>query len=76
MLRLMNLKQLRERAGLQTQEEAAQRVGIHQTTISGLENGEHASPRLDTLQKLATAYGVTLDDVVAAVRETVAEAAA
>lgn len=72
----MNLKQLRERAGLPTQESAAQRTGIHQTTISGLENGEHPSPRLDTLQKLSAGYGVTLDDVVAAVRETVAEAAA
>lgn len=72
----MNLKQLRERAGLATQEQAALATGVHQTTISGLENGEHPSPRLDTLQKLSTGYGVTLDTVVAAVRETVAEAAA
>lgn len=72
----MNLKQLRERAGLATQEQAAEVVGVHQTTISGLENGAHPSPRLDTLQKLADAYRVPLDVVVAAVRATVAEAAA
>lgn len=71
----MNLKQLREQAGCGTQEEAASRVGVNQTTISKLEAGEVPSPRLDTLEKLAIGYGVELSVVVAAVRETVSEAA-
>jgi transcriptional regulator with XRE-family HTH domain len=71
----MNLKHLRERAGCGTQEEAAALVGVDQTTISKLEAGNVPSPRLDTLQKLATGYGVELSVVVAAVRASVSEAA-
>lgn len=72
----MNLKQLREQAGCATQEEAAARVGVNQTTISKLEAGDVPSPRLDTLQKLATGYGVELSVVIDAVRTTVTGAAA
>lgn len=71
----MNLKQLREQAGCLTQEAAADRVGVNQTTISKLESGEIASPRLDTLQKLADGYGVPLGAVIAALHASVAEAA-
>lgn len=70
----MNLKQLRERVGCSTQEQAAQRVGVDQTTISKLEAGAVPNPRLDTLQKLADGYGVKLSAVVDAVRESVAAA--
>ena len=72
----MNLKQLREQRGFPTQEAAADQIGVDQTTVSKLESGTVTSPRLDTLQKFADAYGVDLSVVVAAVRETVAEAAA
>ena len=69
----MNLRSLR---GQRTQDEVAQVTGVHQSTISALEAGEVQSPRLDTLQKLADGYGVELSVIVAAVRESVAEAAA
>ena len=72
----MNLKQLRESAGCATQEQAAERTGVNQTTISQLESGKVQSPRLDTLDKLAAGYRVDLPVVVAAVRVTVAEAVA
>lgn len=72
----MDLKQLREHAGYRTQEAAAERVGVDQTTIGKLESGAVASPRLDTLEKLAAGYGVDLSVVVAAVRETSASTAA
>lgn len=72
----MNLRQLREQAGCDTQESAAERVGLNQTTISKLEAGQVGSPRLDTLKKLADGYGVDLSVVISAVHETVAEAAA
>lgn len=72
----MDLKQLREHAGYRTQEAAAERAGVDQTTIGKLESGAIASPRLDTLEKLASGYGVDLSVVVAAVRASVAEAGA
>lgn len=71
----MTLRELRRQTGL-TQEQAAERTTLSQEGISAIERGRVTNPRLDTLEKIATAYGVTLDDVVAAVRETVAEAAA
>lgn len=70
----MTLRALRRQVGL-TQEQAAERTTLSQEAISAIELGKVANPRIDTLQKLAGAYGVPLDDVVAAVRETVAEAA-
>jgi transcriptional regulator with XRE-family HTH domain len=71
----MTLRQMREASAL-TQQQVADASGLTQASISALELGKHSSPRLDTLQTLAAAYGVTLDELVAAVRETVAEAAA
>lgn len=71
----MTLRELRERAQL-TQDGVALATGLPQSTVSALESGKVINPRIDTLEKLAAAYIVTLDDVVAAVRETVAEAAA
>jgi transcriptional regulator with XRE-family HTH domain len=50
------LAQLRLDQGL-SQEEVARRAGVHRTVIHGLEKGEH-HPRLDTVVKLAAAFGV------------------
>src|SRR5688572_13329442 len=41
-----------------TQEDVAGRVGLQRTTISALENGDGAPPRLDLLMSLARALGV------------------
>jgi transcriptional regulator with XRE-family HTH domain len=48
------LQHMRETAGL-TQRELAQRAGITQETLSQLESGKSARPRLDTLTKLRDA---------------------
>lgn len=71
----MTLREMREAAGL-TQEACEARSGLRQSQISALEKGRVKNPTMDTLGKLAAAYDRPIDEVIAAVRETVAEAAA
>lgn len=47
---------LREQAGL-SQEEFAERAGVHRTYVGGIERGER-NPTLLTICRLATALGV------------------
>lgn len=49
----VNLRDLRQRAGL-SQEELAERCGVHRTYIGSVERGER-NITLDTLQKVAKA---------------------
>lgn len=70
----MNLREMRERAGL-TQDQVSAKSDLDQTTISQLESGKVRDPRYSTLQALAVVYGVTPDDIVQALGRTVAEAA-
>lgn len=58
----MNLKQLRERAGL-SQAELGNLVGLKQTTISQYENRTR-QPNLDLTQKIADVLEVSLDELV------------
>jgi transcriptional regulator with XRE-family HTH domain len=51
------IARLRSKAGW-TQEELAQRIGLHQTRVSKLESGEHNYP-LETVYRLALAFGVS-----------------
>jgi transcriptional regulator with XRE-family HTH domain len=62
----MTFREIRDRAGF-TQEALAASSGVPQSTISALEVGSVASPRYDTLSKLAAALGATTDEVAAAV---------
>lgn len=41
-----------------TQDDLAKASGLDQTTISDLETGRNANPRLDTIQRLAEALGI------------------
>lgn len=41
-----------------TQEQLADASGLDQTTISDLETGRHANPRLDTINRLAKALRI------------------
>lgn len=45
-----------------TQEQVAQKLGVHQTTIGRLEQGN--APRFEQLVALAELYGVSLDALV------------
>ena len=58
------IRQLRRTREL-TQEELAERAGIHVTFLSRIESGR-ALPGLDVLERLARALGVTLAEVVQA----------
>ncbi len=51
-----NLRDARKRLGL-TQEEVAERSGVHATEVSRIEAGKR-DPRVSTLQRLATAVEV------------------
>lgn len=51
------LREARELAGM-TQDELAQRSGIAQATISGIECGSRPNPTMDTVERLAKALGV------------------
>lgn len=57
-----NLRRLREQRGW-TQEDLAARSGVPQGTISNIEAGRTQSPRLGSVEALATALGVTVEEV-------------
>jgi transcriptional regulator with XRE-family HTH domain len=47
-----------------TQEELAERSGLHRVYLAQLESGRNHNPRLDTLRRLAKALGVSVADLV------------
>ncbi len=57
-----NLRRLREAAGL-TQEELADRSGLSRDAVSALERGRRRHPQPQTIRALATALGLSDDDV-------------
>lgn len=57
-----NLRELRNGRKL-SQEELGFLVGVHRTTIGNLEIEKHA-PNLITMQKIAGALGVTIEDLL------------
>lgn len=59
-----NLRSLREDKSL-TQEEMADRMGIRQPQYSALERAQN-SPTLATVERAATALGVTCEELLAA----------
>jgi DNA-binding XRE family transcriptional regulator len=54
---------LKHRAGFRTQAEVARAAGIGRTQIAVLESGKHM-PQQKTLQKLATAFGVDVAELM------------
>lgn len=42
--------------------ELIRRSGVHQTTLSELRQGRTKNPQLDTLDKIATGFGLTLSE--------------
>ena len=58
-----HLRSLRQRQGL-SQEECADRAGIHVTYLSGIERG-HRNPTLKNVRKLAAALSVPIRDLFA-----------
>jgi DNA-binding XRE family transcriptional regulator len=60
---LRKYSSLKHRAGFRTQVEVAKAAGIGRTQIAVLESGKHM-PQQKTLQKLATAFGVDVADLI------------
>ena len=57
------MRMWREKKGL-TQLELAELSGIHQVTISALEIGRNSGGNLDTIELLADALGLSIDEYV------------
>ena len=58
-----NIRRYRIEKGF-SQEQLAQKAGVTYSTLTKLEMGVNKNPTVGTLQKVATALGVTLDDLM------------
>ena len=58
-----NIKKLREAKGL-SQEKLARLADVANNTLIKMESGENQNPTLDTLKKVAKAFGVSVDDLI------------
>jgi transcriptional regulator with XRE-family HTH domain len=54
---------LREAKGL-SQEKLARLADVANNTLIKMESGENQNPTLDTLKKVAKAFGVSVDDLI------------
>ncbi|MFC1546369.1 helix-turn-helix transcriptional regulator [bacterium] len=57
-----NIKALRRKHNI-SQEQLAQKAGITYSTLIKIESGANTNPTLDTLQKLASAFEITIDEL-------------
>ena len=57
------LRSIRERLGI-SQREAADRIGVRSQYLSNMENGRIPNPSLETLCRIAKAYGMGVDDLL------------
>lgn len=58
-----NIKKLRKAKGL-SQEKLARLADVANNTLIKMESGENKNPTLDTLKKVAKAFGVSVDDLI------------
>ena len=58
-----NIKKFRKQRGI-SQEELARKAGATYSTLIKLESGSNKNPTVKTLQQIAQALDVTLDDLV------------
>ena len=58
-----NIKRYRAAKKL-SQEQLAQKAGITYSTLAKLESGANRNPTVNTLQQIARALGVTLDELM------------
>ena len=64
----LKLADKRKERGM-TINELAEEAGLRRSTISRIENGE-SNPTLETLYKITTALGITIDELLPDDRET------
>ncbi len=58
-----NVKRYRTRKGL-SQDQLARKAGVTYSTLTKLESGVNQNPKVKTLQQIAAALDVTLDDLM------------
>jgi transcriptional regulator with XRE-family HTH domain len=58
-----NIKTFRKQRGI-SQEELARKAGVTYSTLIKLESGSNKNPTVKTLQQIAQALDVTLDDLM------------
>ncbi len=58
-----NLKKMRKTKKL-SQEKLARLADVANNTIIKIESGKNDNPTLDTLNKIAKAFGISIDDLV------------
>ncbi len=58
-----NIKRYRIKMGL-SQDQLARKAGITYSTLTKLESGVNQNPKVKTLQEIAKALGVTLNDLM------------
>jgi transcriptional regulator with XRE-family HTH domain len=58
-----NIERLRKAKGL-SQEKLARLADVANNTLIKMESGENENPTLDTLKKVAKAFGVSVDDLI------------
>ena len=58
-----NIRRIRKNAGM-SQQDLAERCGISKSQLSRLESGEQKNPTIQTIIPIATAVGVSLDEIV------------
>jgi transcriptional regulator with XRE-family HTH domain len=58
-----NIKTFRKQRGI-SQEELARKAGVTYSTLIKLESGSNKNPTVKTLQQIAQALEVTLDDLM------------
>ena len=58
-----NIKKLREAKGL-SQEKLARLADVANNMLIKMESGENKNPTLDTLKRVAKAFGVGVDDLI------------
>ena len=58
-----NIKRLREANGL-SQEKLARLADVANNTLIKMESGENKNPTLNTLKKVAKAFGASVDDLI------------
>ena len=57
------LKELRKKSGW-SQQKLAEKAGVSYNTITKIEQGAATMPTIQTMIKIADAFGVSLDDLV------------
>lgn len=58
-----NVERLRKQKGL-SQEKLARLADVANNTIIKIESGENNNPTLETLRKVAEAFGVSVDELI------------